>query len=92
MSSLQHRIDEMDTSVTETYTEDRVWIELDRPRNAEHASAVCEKANNMLRRLGVEDRQFSWSQTRNVYRLMGTAGYTDLLDRGFWFNLDYLGR
>lgn len=70
---------------------DRVWIELDVPRNEQHAKEICTKANNMLTRLGTTSgRQFFWMEGQ--YCFGGDMGYVDLPDRGTWFNLDYVGR
>jgi hypothetical protein len=76
----------------------RVWIELDKPRDAEHAKEICGLANKMLGRLledPNQDRQeFSWSAKDGLYiiihRPYGT--FQTCVDWGHWFNLDYLGR
>lgn len=76
-----------------TPAHDRVWIEMDRPRDAAHADAICDKANRMLERLGVADTHRFWYHDREaIYCLGGQAGYVTLSDRGHWFNLDFLGR
>lgn len=74
----------------------RVWIELEKPRDAEHADEVCALVNNMLRKLlggdGDTDRGFFWSTRESRYAYGGPMGYTILRDNGEWFDLDYLGR
>lgn len=69
-----------------------VWIELERPRNDEHAAEICGQANRMLKRLGVTSGDFGWDSTRKQYTYGMPMGYRGLTDRGEWFNLDYLGR
>ena len=76
----------------------RVWIELEKPRNAAHGQQVAELANNMLRRLrgpvgpDTWETVFEWDDTRKVFLYGGPMGWTTLTDRGQWFNLDFLGR
>lgn len=74
----------------------RVWIELEKPRDAEHAAQICDKANRMLARLrepdSVQHNQFAWSDSRAQYMYGSPMGYTYCVDRGEWFNLDYVGR
>lgn len=76
-------------------TENRIWIELDKPFDKEHADKQCELANNLLKRLnGNEpgDSKFWWSEHEKRYCYGGNHGYTVLADRGQWFNLDFFGR
>jgi hypothetical protein len=75
----------------------RVWIELDEAKNLDDAKANCEAANAMLRKLGVDydvfwatDQQRYTSTFYNANEGDGAAGYTELENRGRWFNLDYL--
>jgi hypothetical protein len=70
----------------------KVWIELPKPVDAQHAEELCELANAMLRKLGVNSQKFSWSDHRNRYRFGGPTGYTELADRGEWFDLNYLAK
>lgn len=71
----------------------KIWIELDEPKDAEHAKAMCYQANNMLHRLGdTGGREFWWDVKERQYCFGGDMGYVTLPDRGTWFNLDYLGR
>ena len=73
--------------------QDRVWIELERPRNTEHAALIAEKANRMLARLGVTGgREFFWDEHDRCWCFGGDMGYVTLTDNGTWFNLDYMGR
>lgn len=77
--------------------DDNVWIELPKPRDVEHAKAVVVKANRMLARLngGTEPRDVFFVTERHPspgYCYGSQMGYKELVDRGSWFNLDYLGR
>jgi len=75
--------------------ENRVWVELEKPRNKIHGDKQCELANRMLRRL-VENTEglprFWYEQSINRYCYGGDMGFEELSDCGKWFNLDYLGR
>jgi hypothetical protein len=68
----------------------RVWIELERPRDAAHAESTVKQANIMLRKLGITYESFMYDAKRNGYLLMKNESgtYTALADRGEWFNLD----
>jgi hypothetical protein len=72
---------------------ERVWIELDKPRDETHAKELCRLANNLLLRLvepGDVIGGFSFKDGKFYY---GDAmGAWELADRGHWFNLSYLGR
>lgn len=73
----------------------RVWIELERPSNEQHAAQIVTLANNMLRRLSGENvlqQEFGWDEGERQYWWGGPMGAQVLLDNGHWFNLDYLGR
>ena len=77
----------------------RVWIELPEAKDLEDAQAHCEAANAMLRKLGVHydvfwatDQQRYTSTLYNANEGPGAAGFTELEDRGRWFNLDYLAK
>lgn len=75
----------------------RVWIELEKPRDDAHGVEIANLANKMMDRLipaepGVERREFFWSAHERRYCLGGNMGYVVLIDWGEWFNLDYLGR
>lgn len=74
-----------------------IWIELAKPRDKAHAEQQCELANRMLEKLcdpkdRENQRKFFTSDGRYPYCFGGPMGYTELADRGEWFNLDYLGR
>lgn len=76
---------------------DRVWIELEQPRDDEHAARICELANRMLQRLNFDGEGplhhlFFWDAKDQTYCYGGQMGYRGLSDRGEWFNLAYLGR
>ena len=72
----------------------RVWIELDKPVDDEHAAELCAMANKMMARL-IEPSEptgkFAWSSHTQMY-MYGENTYTYLKDRGEWFNLKYFGR
>ena len=75
----------------------RVWIELEQPRDAAHAAEICTLINRTLLRMvpteeGVDVRQFSWDDKRKRYNLGTRMGDSELVDHGDWFNLDYIGR
>lgn len=74
----------------------RVWIELEKPRDDAHGEEIARLATNMLRRLDDADdkdnRRFWWNAHRQVYEYGNPMGFQGLPDRGNWFNLDYLGR
>ena len=78
---------------TDEKEQDRVWIELERPRDAKHAALIAKKANSMLNRLGVTGgREFFWDEHDRCWCFGGNMGYVTLSDNGTWFNLDYMGR
>lgn len=75
----------------------RIWIELEKPRDKADADKQCELANNMLKRLSDHPEkatEFWWSEHEKQYCLQfgDNGGYIVLTDRGHWFNLDYMGR
>ena len=72
----------------------KVWIELERPENKEHAEEQCKLVNNMLTRLGAKGQSFFYDKRTLGYSLETSPGgcYKELLDNGEWFNLDFLGR
>jgi hypothetical protein len=72
----------------------RIWIELEKPENDEHAHEQCQLANKMLKRLGLEVMEFWWgyggkSITYNL-TLNDSGMYLVCADKGHWFNLDKL--
>jgi hypothetical protein len=74
----------------------KVWIELEEPRDAVHAQQLVELGNNMLQRLagsGVQiTHKFSYLESTGRFYYGGSMGELELIDRGHWFNLDHLGR
>lgn len=69
----------------------RVWIELMPPRGDDHAKEVCEKANRLLKKLGATGRHFGYIAGKGyIMNNDDGSGYMELIDRGEWFNLDYL--
>lgn len=74
-------------------TQNRVWIELERPTSKEDGDKQCELANNLLKRLHGPDTglSFFWSEHKGMYAF-GNVSFTYLSDRGTWLNLDHAGR
>lgn len=77
--------------------DNKIWVELAKPRSKEHAEKQCELANNMLRRLHKPANRssmqtFWYDQERSQYCYGGPMGFEHLGDRGKWLNLDYMGR
>lgn len=68
--------------------QNKIWIELDKPKDKLHAIEQCRLANLMLVRLGVKYGEFFVSE--RGYCFGSNTGYLDLPDRGHWFNLDFL--
>jgi len=81
--------------------QNKIWIELDKPLNNEHGIIQCQKANDMLRKLGVdlpeENVGFQLNQhkkgnTKYIYVIPFSHEYTELGDNGKFFSLDYLAK
>jgi hypothetical protein len=81
--------------------QNKIWIELDKPLDNEHGIIQCQKANTVLRKLGVALHQdnvgFQLNQhkkgsTNYIYVLASSHEYTELSDNGKWFSLDYLAK
>jgi hypothetical protein len=75
-------------------SEKRVWIELDKADNLEDAKEYCELANKMLAKLGVDKNYNFWATdkqkyTRTFYNFSEGHSFTELDDRGKWFDLEY---
>lgn len=84
-------------SKTTKKTQPRVWIELEKPESIEHGKQLAEMATRMLRRLGIAESSIRYGENhkgvacyRYQHDIAGT--YSELADRGQWFNLEYLGR
>lgn len=77
-------------------TRNRVWIELEQPRDDTHAAEIVEQANNMLKRLSPDglglSTCFGWDERRKQFTWGGDMGYENLVDRGQWLSLTFLGR
>ncbi len=76
----------------------KVWIDLTKVETVEEAQKHCDAANAMLNKLGVKGEYF-WATDEQRYTSTfynanedgsGAGGYTELSDRGKWFNLGYL--
>ena len=76
----------------------RIWIELDKAESFEDAKENCELANLMLQKLGVYRNPFyavkKQNYTNTFYNFSDgpASGFTELDDRGQWFNLEYLSK
>lgn len=73
----------------------RIWIELDKPRDKADAEKQCELANKMLRRLSPHTaRGFWWSEREARYCLtLDEWGRLHLVDRQRpLVQLDHFGR
>ena len=71
----------------------RVWIELERPRDDVHGAEIAAQANRMLARLGdTAGYCFEWDPKERRYLWGDQMGSMRLSENGTWFNLDYLGR
>lgn len=68
----------------------RICITLDKPKDPLHGSEICAKANNVMRRLGI-NQTFFYSEKKAMYAV-GDVMFKYLPDRGEWFDLDFLGR
>lgn len=71
--------------------EDKIWIELPKPLSTEHANRVCDKANVMMKKLGVR-RTFLWMEDKKSYIIEDDCGFYYLHEHGSWFSLDYIAR
>ena len=62
--------------------------------NRAQAEGVCEKTNNMMRRLGVRDHKLELYENRGIlfYAWGGDGGCEVLETNSVTLNLDYLGR
>lgn len=73
----------------------RVWIELEQPADDADAAEIVAEVNNMLQRLKRPNdyiRQFGWDTKRKQFTYGDDMGYENLVDRGKWLSLTYLGR
>lgn len=74
----------------------RIWIELDKPKNDAHGQEQVRLANNMLRRLldmpKGEPPTVYFEYAGGKYHYGNITGTIELADNGHWMNLDYLGR
>ena len=75
----------------------RIWIELDKAENFEEAKENCELANKVIHRMGiptsakfyaVENQKYT--NTFYNFTWSRSSGFTELDDRGTWFDLEYL--
>jgi len=84
-----------------TKNQNKIWLELDKPLDNQHGIIQCQKANAVLRKLGVdlpeENVGFQLNQhkkgsTDYIYVLPVSYEDTELGDNGKWFSLDYLAK
>ena len=75
----------------------RIWIELDKAENFEEAKENCDLANKLIHRMGVpKAAQFfavkEQKHTHTFYNFTWShlSAFTELDDRGQWFDLEYL--
>ena len=77
-----------------------VWIELQKPDQHYTGHEICDRANKMLKRLGVNDGKFQYNDPKYkstqyggcLYIYNNDCGISGLEDNGRWFNLNYFGR
>jgi hypothetical protein len=77
-----------------------VWIELQKPDENYTGHDICDRANKMLKRLGVNDGKFQYNDPKYkstqyggcYYIYNNDIGLSGLEDNGRWFNLSYFGR
>jgi len=78
----------------------KIWIELPKVKNFEQAKIHCDLANQMLEKLGVNPGPFRPVETQRYTKentfyncsFGRAAGFTELEERGTWFDLEYLAR
>jgi len=73
-----------------------VWIELQEPSDKFTAQEICDSANNMLKKLGVNSNPF-WVNKERKYgthyiHRQSDGQFSYMEDNGHWFNLEYLGK
>ena len=77
--------------------EKRIWIELEKAKTFEEAKENCELATKLIHKMGVEKSAKFYAvknqrHTNTFYNFTFShaSGFTELDDRGTWFDLDYL--
>jgi hypothetical protein len=75
----------------------KIWIELPKAETLEERQEICDKANKVLNKLGVDGEVFAPNETKTqstqYIHIQDSAGsFTALEDNGQWFNLDYLSK
>ena len=75
----------------------RIWIELDKAENFEEAKENCELATKLIHKMGVEKtakfyavKNQKYTNTFYNFSWSHMSGFTELDDRGQWFDLEYL--
>lgn len=73
-----------------------IWIELPEPRDDDHRKELCDKANTMLAKLGINYRAFAPNtfsrRTDYIFWQSENGGFLELADNGQWLSLDYLAK
>ena len=76
-----------------------VWIELPKVDTYEEAKENCELATKLIHKMGVEKSAKFFAvkkqrYTNTFYNFTWSlgSGFTELDDRGTWFDLDYLAK
>ena len=73
-----------------------IWVELPEPSDEDHAKALCDQANAMLKKLGVDYKVFApntFNRHTDYIAWEGpNSGFKMLVDNGQWFNLEYLAK
>ena len=73
-----------------------VWIELQEPSDEYTAQEICDNANKMLNKLGVEGNRFQVNKERkygtHYLHVQSDGQFSYCEDHGHWFNLEYLAK
>jgi hypothetical protein len=83
--------------ITKQPTQARVWIEFEQPSDLAEGQRIASLATRMLRRLGIMESSFQYGRDHRGYECFRyehdiSHTYTELADRGHWFNLEHFGR
>lgn len=83
--------------ITEEPKSRNIWIELEKAKTFEEAKENCELATKLIHKMGVEKsakfyavKNQKYTDTFYNFTWSHMSGFTELDDRGTWFNLDYL--
>lgn len=74
----------------------RVWIELERPKNEEEGQHRANLLSDMLKKLGTPEfpKPVFWNTktSRYCFTIDSAGSFMEAEDDGFWFNLDILAK